>query len=261
MRHVPSSHGRKCVEGASLACAALSSLLVLCVGCAVDDRTLSASGAVSGSGSSAGEPGGAGSPGDSGGAAGEAPLPHCLYSGTRVEQGCETLVENAGFTLNVASWAAENIGISESWAGADANADETSGSLVVKNDNFKKDEEAKGGSAPGGSRQCVPATAGRTYDLAADVFIPDGQGAGFEGDYVSSASLSVFFYPAAGCTAQTITSFSSEAVQSAGEWLHVEGSTKAPKETQAMAVRLATLKPFRQMTFEARFDNVFVRER
>jgi hypothetical protein len=99
-----------------------------------------------------------------------------------------------------------------------------------------------------------------TYDLAADIFIPSGQGMGFQGDYTSVAALSVFFYPDAACALQTEGNFTSDAVQDNNEWLHVEGSTTAPKDAQAMAVRLATLKPFRQYTFEAHFDNVFVRE-
>jgi len=160
----------------------------------------------------------------------------------------------------VAGWTAEDVGLSEGWLNVDANGDRGSGSLVVTNLNFKSDDSAKGGTAGGGARQCISVISGMTYDLAADIFIPSGQGMGFQGDYTSVAALSVFFYPDAACALQTEGNFTSDAVQDNNEWVHVEGSTTAPKDAQAMAVRLATLKPFRQYTFEAHFDNVFVRE-
>jgi hypothetical protein len=232
-------------------------------GCALDERSLLAVASSAGAGSgSAGGDASAGDPGvaGGGGAAGEAPLPRCFYAASTVEADCATLVENPGFALNAAAWTAENLGITEGWFNADASSDPMSGSLVVTNLNYNKDESAKGGIAGGGSRQCLPAASGSGYDLAADIFIPSGQGAGFDGDYVSLAALSVFFYSAPNCDTQTIGNFTSQAVQLANQWVHVEGSTKAPKDTRSMAVRLNTLKPSRQYQFEAHFDNIFVRE-
>jgi hypothetical protein len=235
--------------------------LLLCTGCSLDERTLLATGAIAGSGASGAEQSNIDpAPFGGGGAAGEAPLPRCFYTGSSALSGCETLVKNPGFASNVAGWTAEDLGLTEGWLKDDANRDRASGSLVVTNLNFKSDDSAKGGTAGGGARQCISATSGMTYDLAADVFIPSGQGMGFQGVYTSVATLSVFFYPDAACALQTEGNFTSDAVQDTNKWVHVEGSTTAPKDSQSMAVRLATLKPFRQYTFEAHYDNVFVRE-
>jgi hypothetical protein len=235
--------------------------LLLCAGCSLDERTLLATGAIAGSSASGGERSGVDpAPGGGGGAAGEAPLPRCFYTGSSAPPGCETLVKNPGFDANVAGWTAEDVGLTEGWLNVDANGDQGSGSLVVTNLNFKSDDSAKGGTAGGGARQCISVISGVTYDLAADIFIPSGQGMGFQGDYTSVAALSVFFYPDTACAMQTEGNFTSDAVQDSNKWLHMEGSTTAPKDAQSMAVRLATLKPFRQYTFEAHFDNVFVRE-
>lgn len=188
-------------------------------------------------------------------------LPRCNYFGTEVEPGCETLVKNAGFTSNVASWVAEPVGMTEGWQNSDANDNHDSGSLIVMNLNYKIDEEAIGGSNGGAARQCVPVSPGTSYDLAADIYIPAGQGMGFEGDYTSIATLSVFYYEGADCAGRSLTNFNSPSVSKTDEWVHVEGSTVAPKESLSMAVRLATLKPFRQVMFAAYFDNIFVQER
>jgi len=246
------------------ACAALGgaclTLLLLCSACAVDERTLLRSESASGASGASGAEGFPSNPalGDAGA---RADLPRCFYLGDSVEMGCETLVKNAGFSSNAADWSAEPVGITESWLKGDANDDPHSGSLVVMNTNFKKDESAKGGTNGGAARQCVPVTSGRIYDLAADIFVPGGQGMGFEGTYTSVATLSIFFYDAAECEGRTASNFTSAPVISPDEWVHVEGTTIAPKEALSMAVRLATLKPFRQNIFEAHFDNVFVQER
>jgi hypothetical protein len=232
--------------------------------CGVDDRTLlTNSSALAGSSGASGTSGASGAPSPLPEAGSdEQPLPHCLYLGKSLTAGCETLVRNPGFTSNVASWVGEPVGITEGWLNADASDDPTSGSLVVMNLNYKIDPEAKDGTNGGGARQCVPVTAGSTYDLAADVFVPMGQGAGFEGmTYTSEAALSVFFYVDAACADRTLSNFTSAPVSQTDTWVHVQGSTTAPKESQSMAVRLATFKPFRQVQFEAHFDNVFVQER
>ncbi len=84
---------------------------------------------------------------------------------------------------------------------------------------------------------------------------------GFEGDCTSIAALSVFYYEGAECAGRSLSNFNSASVSKTDQWVHVEGSTVAPKESRSMAVRLATLKPFRQIMFAAYFDNIFVQER
>jgi hypothetical protein len=260
MRHSQHSQSRG-QSDVRVAYAGLCLALLLQSGCGVDDRTLTGdagAGAANVSGS-----GGAAGNFHSGAAGGDTQaLPRCFYLGSSVETGCETLVKNAGFGSNVASWSAEPLGISEGWLNADAKDDPDSGSLVVMNLNYKEDPEAATGTNGGGARQCVPVTAGQTYDLAADVFIPSGQGAGFQGmQYTAAATLSAFYYEEGACAGRSTSNFTSTPVDKTDEWVHVEGSSTAPKESQSMAVRLATLKAFRQVMFEAHFDNVLVRER
>lgn len=243
----------------SLAC--LSGVLIG-TGCGVDDRTLLGEGASAGGANVAGASGTSGTPtaGDAG-FEDQPALPRCVYLGTSVESGCETLVKNAGFGSNVASWVAEPVGITEGWFDADASDARNSGSMIVMNLNYKIDPEAANGTNGGGARQCVSISAGTAYELAADIFIPAGQGAGYQGvSYTSQATLSVFYYEGADCSGRTLSNFTSTAVDRIDEWVHVEGRTTAPKESNSMAVRLATLKPFRQIMFEAHFDNVLVRE-
>lgn len=253
------ARGRSGLERVSLGGLWLVALAAI-AGCAVDDRTL-----LRGPAPSAGAGGSAGSistlpeGGDDG--ADEPALPRCNYFGTEVEPGCETLVKNPGFTSNVASWVAEPVGMTEGWQNSDANDNHDSGSLIVMNLNYKIDQEAIGGSNGGAARQCVPVSPLTTYDLAADIFIPAGQGMGFEGDYTSIATLSVFYYEDADCAGRSLSNFSSPSVSKTDEWVRVEGSTVAPKESRSMAVRLATLKPFRQIMFAAYFDNILVKER
>jgi len=232
-------------------------------GCGVDDRNLSGEGAAAGAlNGASGASGASGSiTASESGAEDQPALPRCFYLGTSIESGCETLVKNAGFGSNVASWTAEPVGITEGWFDSDANDARNSGSMIVMNTNYKIDPEAANGTNGGGARQCVPISAGTSYALAADVFIPMSQGAGFEGvSYTSVAALSVFYYEGADCAGRTLSNFTSTPVDKTDEWVHVEGRTTAPKESQSMAVRLATFKPFRQIMFEAHFDNVFVRE-
>lgn len=260
MRSVISSHGPSHAEARATLGAVCFGIWLTATGCTLDQRTLLTP-AQSGGASSSGGQGSGGGAADPGGEAGAAPLPVCNYSSPALEAGCETLVENPGFAVDTRAWTAENLGMSEAWVNTDASEDPKSGSLVVTNLNFKKDDEAKLGTAGGGAKQCLAAAAGTSYDLTADVFIPAGQGAGFEGDdYLSSAALSVFFYATNDCEGRTIGNFTSSNLSATGQWLHLEGTTLAPPETQRMAVRLATFKPFRQFTFEAHFDNILVRE-
>jgi hypothetical protein len=231
--------------------------LSLLAACSVDDRSLVPIDAVGGLSSQGGWAG----TGDSG-AAGEAPLPLCRYSGSTVDAGCETLVTNPGFSSNLAGWVAEDVGVLESWQEEDADKAPDSGSLAVINSNYSDEPAARSGTAGGGARQCIALIRGSQVDLAADVFIPKGQGAGFMGNtYAAVATLSLFFYTATGCQGQNASNFTSEPVQSQDEWVHVQASAQPPRGARSMAVRLATLKPFPQFSFQAQFDNVFVTER
>ncbi|HWZ87348.1 MAG TPA: hypothetical protein VNW92_00825 [Polyangiaceae bacterium] len=144
-----------------------------------------------------------------------------------------------------------------SWVADDAAGNRRSGALSVTN--------ALSGEADGiasrGAAQCLPTTAGQAYGLAADVFIPEGQGDGLDGgSYTATAGVSVIFFTTAACDGYTLSNATSTVIDQAGHWQHGEGHATAPEGAQSMLVRLVTFKNFREYTFEARFDNVLVKE-
>lgn len=246
--------GRSACTG--LAVAALGTSLALA--CAVDDRTLVSGGA--GSLASAGAAGTralipASDAGDGGVEAGLPPLPICDY-GAAVEAGCESLVSNPGFAKDSSGWSPEPGSVSMSWTPSDAADNKRSGSLSVVNSL----SGAADGTAARGAAQCLPTVPGQPYGLAADLFIPEGQGAGLDGGtYSATAGLSVIFYNAAACGGYTLGNGTSTVLDEAGRWEHREGHAVAPAGAVSMAVRLVTFKNFRELTFEARFDNVLVK--
>jgi hypothetical protein len=242
-------------EYARIAFAASALVVVLvAAACSVDDRQLTEGDNAGASGTLAG----AGSTGLDAGADADAaipPLPICDYS-TAVDAGCDTLVANPGFATDTAGWDAEMPSVSMTWNPSNATASEDSGSLAVVN--------ALSGTADGfadrGAAQCLPTTPGQAYGFAADVFIPEGQGAGLDGGaFDASAELTIIFYTKAGCTGYSTSGGISDVSMDAGAWAHREGHAVAPQDAESMSVRLTTLKNFQQFKFEAHFDNVLVK--
>lgn len=241
----------------------LSVVVLASLGCAVDDRTLLADNGTSGSGSggSAGKAGSAGSTGSNfAGVPGSVDLPVCSYS-DEVEPGCETMIANAGFGADTDGWKEEPLDIVIGWDEEDATGSEASGSIAVVNAVLGRAD----GISASGAAQCLPATPGTIYDMAADVFVPTGQGQGYEEKtYLGRAGLSILFWPNENCarTEQSLVpSFQTNLVELPDAWSRVEGSAKAPDLAKSMSVRVLTVKDFRQYTFKALFDNILVQER
>jgi hypothetical protein len=144
------------------------------------------------------------------------------------------------------------------WSEDDAMSSADSGSIEVHN--FM--QGMADGVASNGARQCIGAEPGKVYDIASDAFIPDGQGPGLKGEFfVSEVAISVIFFASEDCTGGSVGNFNSPSKREIGKWLHLQGSGRAPDDARSMAVRLTTIMPFKQLKFEALFDNVFVRER
>jgi hypothetical protein len=242
------------------ACACLA--LLQTAGCGVDDRDLSAA---SGGRSSAGNSNGGGNSGQSfqsggsgsTGVKASVPIPRCDYS-QDVTPDCATLAKNPGLATDAADWGLAG-GVYGFWDELDASESTSSGSLDVLNAFAGTDD----GVADGAARQCLPATPGNAYDLAADAFVQDGQGKGVSpGDpYVGSAILGAFFFDDSSCQGTSIGFFNADPVTKTATWTHVSATGIAPDLTRAISVRLNAQKPFREFTFTATFDNVFVRER
>ncbi len=244
-------------------------LAALClVACGVDDRALMAGIAVAGAGGRPAAQGGSGqrpmTAGGEGGAGEDVSIPRCDYT-QGITPDCATLAQNPGFDSDVKNWDPEG-GVFGLWRDLDASGSGSaavgavaSGSIDVLNTLAGTDV----GLAPGSARQCLPATPSRVYDLAGDIYIEEGQGEGAMpgAPYEGSAVLGAFFFDDAECNGTSVGFINSLPVTKVGEWTHVTATGIAPELAQAISVRLNTLKPIRQYTFKATFDNVFVRER
>lgn len=258
------------------------------VNCSLDDRTLDTavkaggSGGTSaagnagrggnGSGNRAGaaEPGGAGEgsdggvPANGGNGSGGTNLPQggmgeggtgnlgdggCGDVDSDGVQDCEqTLAQNPRFMSDDSQWKVEP-SLKQKWEQRNARAGQASGALSVRNENV-----AEGNSVMlAGSQQCLAAEGDKSYFLAAQTFLPGGQGSG-------SAGLAVRFFASDDCSSMNISDATVQVVAETDKWLLVQGTVVAPSATRAMWVRLVTVKPFMQASIEALFDDVLVRE-
>lgn len=162
----------------------------------------------------------------------------------------ETLVGNSTFNSDGTSWTTE-YGMLSAWTAgpaADAAGSGTSGGLDVTNPVVADLD----GSTMGGVRQCISATAARTYSIFAQIFIPPGQGAG-------SGALSIGYYSTADCTGAASSVLTTGLVTDTNGWKVTQAAAPAPAGTKSMAVRLVIQKGFRDPTFHAYFDNVLVK--
>jgi hypothetical protein len=247
--------------------AAVSPLLLACgmslAACALDVRTLSSG---EGGSSGVGAEGGTMSFGNRSGSGSAPPVdvPVCSYP--TADPGCSSIIDNAGFLDGIEPWRAEPLAIAARWSQDDANGARDSGSITVVNTMHGSNV----GIAPGAAMQCLPAAPGEVFGMAADIFIPEGQGDGLEATdklpgppFLSQAGLGLLFWPTADCSATAATqgSFQTNLVEEAGVWHHVEGSAVAPLTAGSVSVRTLTVKPFRQFAFEARFDNVLLQRK
>jgi hypothetical protein len=186
-------------------------------------------------------------------------VPVCSYSEGGVSNDCESLAKNPGFTNDAEGWLEEPYSIKLAWDEADASGNGGSGSLLVINTMPGYTD----GIAPGGGMQCLKARPGATYLMAADVFIPEGQGASAiegEGPFQGQAGLSLLFWKGDDCkdTMPTLANAQSNLIKDPGKWQHVEGVAIAPEGIGSLSIRVLTIKSFKELRFQARFDNVLL---
>jgi hypothetical protein len=196
----------------------------------------------SGSGGSAGGGGGQAGEGGSFGTGGCGDLNH-----NDVLDCQETLVANPRFDVDLTGWEVDPT-LEQDWDERNAWQGDVSGALSVVNDTVVEEM----GFTMGGSRQCLPATGGVTYQFAALIFVPGGQGPG-------DASMNLGFFAADDCAAFPLTAANSTPVIAVDAWQLSSGSVKAPAGTRSMFVRLVATKPYEEPPLEALFDNVLVR--
>jgi len=231
--------------------------LVSALGCSLDTRHFR-KGSSSDSGGSSNPASGTAGDTSNGGSASTEPLPDdCDYSKDARPE-CQSLVQNPGFAVDTDGWNAEMGPLTVTWSTQDATGDADSGSLSLENAFYG---EADGPIALG-SFQCLPATPGKTYAIAGDVFVPEGQGDGWDGGtYTAGAGFSVIFKDDSTCQGHTLSNFTSDLVTDTEVWTHSEATGVAPRGAGSMNVRLITLKNFREYKFEALFDNVLMSAR
>lgn len=220
----------------------------------------SASGGSANAGS-AGKGGSSGSGGSSspaGGNAGKAGSAGVCGTGGVPEQPCpdldvngvldceETLAQNATFDANADAWQADP-SVATGWENADAHDNEDSGALALENQN----EDDRDGGTILGVRQCLEATAGVFYRVAVEVSVPETAPA-------TQGGFQLIVYDEPACAGSIVTSVSSNLVRGSG-WNATELTYPAPAETQSIALRLISAKPYREPPVEILFDNVLVR--
>ncbi|MEI9953439.1 MAG: hypothetical protein WDO74_31785 [Pseudomonadota bacterium] len=146
-------------------------ILVSVLGCSLDTRHFTYTSGVTGGGSGNSASSSGGGRSGNGGSTSTEPLPNdCDYSKDARPE-CQSLVDNPGFAVDTAGWNAEMGPLTVTWNDNDATDDAASGALSLINAFYG---EADGPIALG-AFQCLPATPGRTYAIAGDVFVPEGK--------------------------------------------------------------------------------------
>ena len=135
------------------------------------------------------------------------------------------------------------------WDRADGQNDPQSGSLVVTTSTQNMSLL--------GAFQCIPAVGERTYALLTQVFIRSGQGAS------RAAGLSVQYFASADCSSSAgpIRGQHDYLEVQADQWVTLEHYVATPAGIRSMLVRLALENIGGGTPFEAKFDNVLVKQR
>ena len=165
-----------------------------------------------------------------------------------VDDCTETLVQNSRFDLDISAWIAESE-VTATWDARDARMSAASGSMLVSN---VAPTATAFGAVMLGVDQCLPVTAGTTYELAARVLIASGQGSGEGG-------IALFVFDGAGCQGTFLESFTPDTTQIVDAWTKVEGQTNMPIGARSMMLRLVASRPFAQAKLDIAFDDVLVR--
>jgi hypothetical protein len=157
-----------------------------------------------------------------------------------------TLVKNSRFDTDTSQWTAE-YGATEAWLPGPDALGSLSGSIAVTNTTVV----TAMGTTMAGAEQCVSAIASASYRIAAQTFIPTGQGSGV-------ADIAVQLFPSSDCSGAASGAWSSAVTSATGAWDTLSGSFVAPTGAKSMRVRLTAVKMFSAPAFTAQFDNVLL---
>jgi hypothetical protein len=157
--------------------------------------------------------------------------------------GASRPIQNGQFDTNTDGWVA-SYGATISRSPTDAANNAQSGSLDV----------VLGAADPTlsvevGASQCISVSAGATYHLSVEIFVPTGSS--------SSGALGLWFFNSTDCSGSIASSVSTPA-SATNAWQLVTGTAQAPSSARSASVRAEVIKPIGQTSGEALFDAVMV---
>ena len=156
----------------------------------------------------------------------------------------QNLVVNGDFDSSLAAWV--YFGDDTEWAPLDAEGEPGSGSVRVGN----RIEHAAGGEA---INQCIPVTAGKTYEIGASGYLPAGQAT------TGRVQVSGYWSTRTSCNppGELGPIVPSEVT---GSWVPLTATAVAPPGAIALRLNLVVLKEEAGGTLDAHFDDAFVCE-
>jgi hypothetical protein len=186
--------------------------------------------------------------GGAGGAEGD-PWPCGDMNDNHIDDCEETRLTNARFDSAITAWEAEPL-LEQKWAPTNALGGNASGALSASNQKVVADG---GGNIALASRQCISAWMGQSFDVGAKAFIKAGQGSG-------KAMLNLAIYAGDHCDGDFIEAQTIGTAYQVDAWQNIEGHVTMPPAARSMYVRLMSVKPMTQASFEVLFDDVRVSE-
>jgi hypothetical protein len=104
------------------------------------------------------------------------------------------------------------------------------------------------------AEQCLQVTGNFTYEVAARVKIPAGQGGG-----LGMINLLIFANDA--CKGTFVTGLTPAFTEAIDTWTVIAAEFKMPTAARSMIVRLAATKPLAQAKFQVLFDDILVKQK
>jgi hypothetical protein len=156
----------------------------------------------------------------------------------------ENLLANGQLATDVSGWTLQNLTLA-SWIANDGQGSAHSGAIKVTN------TSTAGVANVTGVYQCVPATAGTTYTMLAQLMVPGGQAVAGNGGF------NIAFHDNATCLGTGLSVANSPLWQPTS-WTQHSFTATAPAGTQAMRVRINAQKPASATPFVVYYDNVLI---
>jgi hypothetical protein len=163
----------------------------------------------------------------------------------------ESLVKNSAFdSQNLADWSADPA-TDQGWQDLDADGRSDSGSLRVDNTT----QSSLSGLTMSGTRQCIAAIGGASYEFFTKLYITSDQSS------TGSGGMNLSFYASTDCSGDALLGRTSNLPVALDSWSIAEMDADAPPDAHAMSVRLVSVKTFDAAPLSVLFDDVLVKQR